>query len=91
MVLGALLGAASLDDRADIWWPGLLAGGLAAVLIGLAARSLLGRVKQNLNEAESGRERRRELFARETTNQIEGVAARVQRAAERAARAADPS
>lgn len=47
---------------------------------------LLGRIKDNLNEAESERGRRRWLFANETTNQIEGVAARMARAAERAAR-----
>ena len=54
---------------------------------------LLGRVKQNLNEAESDRARRRTLFAQETTNQIEGVAARMERAAaRRAAReAAEPT
>ncbi len=53
---------------------------------------LLGRVKENLNEAESDRSRRRMLFAQETTNQIEGVAARMERAAaERAARETEPS
>lgn len=45
---------------------------------------LLARIKDNLNEAESERGRRRWLFAHETTNQIEGVAARMARAAERA-------
>jgi 2-(1,2-epoxy-1,2-dihydrophenyl)acetyl-CoA isomerase len=49
---------------------------------------LLGRVKDNLNEAEGDRARRRWLFAHETTNQIEGVAARMARAAaKRAAQA----
>ncbi len=54
---------------------------------------LLGRLKQNLNEAESDRARRRLLFAQETTNQIEGVAARMERAAaKRASReAAEPT
>lgn len=41
---------------------------------------LLGSIKANLNEAEATRERRRWLFAHETTNQIEGVAARIARA-----------
>lgn len=41
---------------------------------------LLARVKANLNEAETTPERRRWLFAHETTNQIEGVAARRARA-----------
>lgn len=52
IVLGALLAAGSLDDRADIWWPGLLAGGLAAALLGVAARQLLGRARQRLGEEE---------------------------------------
>lgn len=42
---------------------------------------LLGRLKANLNEAEAVAERRRWLFAHEATNQIEGVAARMARAA----------
>src|SRR5690606_10011556 len=40
---------------------------------------LLGRLKANLNEAEATRERRRWLFAHETHNQVEGVAARLAR------------
>lgn len=52
VVLGALLAAGSLDDRADIWWPGLIAGGAAAVLLGVASRQLLGRVAQRLGEEE---------------------------------------
>ena len=47
---------------------------------------LLGRIKANLNEAEGERERRRWLFAHETDNQIEGVAARMARAAARHAK-----
>jgi 2-(1,2-epoxy-1,2-dihydrophenyl)acetyl-CoA isomerase len=46
---------------------------------------LSGRIKSNLNEAESERGRRRWLFAHETTNQIEGVAARLARSTPRAA------
>lgn len=52
VVLGALLAAGSLDDRADIWWPGLIVGGAAAVLLGVASRQLLGRVRQRLGEEE---------------------------------------
>jgi hypothetical protein len=38
-----------LDDVSDTWWPGLIVGGLAAVL-GLAASSdLLGRVSKRLD------------------------------------------
>lgn len=52
IVLGALLAAGSLDDRSDVWWPGLLAGGLAAALLGVASRQLLGRAGQRLGEEE---------------------------------------
>lgn len=52
IVLGALLAAGSLDDRSDVWWPGLLAGGFAAALLGLASRQLLGRASQRLGEEE---------------------------------------
>lgn len=52
IVLGAVLAAGSLDDHFDVWWPGLLAGGLAAALLGLAARSLLSGARQRLDEDE---------------------------------------
>jgi len=51
VLLGALLGAGSLDDRFDVWWPGLLAGAGAAALAGAATRSLLSRVRARLDEA----------------------------------------
>ena len=35
--LGALLFAATLADNTDVWWPGLLAGGLCAALAVLVA------------------------------------------------------
>ncbi|MEJ7781776.1 MAG: DUF4126 family protein [Solirubrobacteraceae bacterium] len=47
--LGALLGAGSMDDRFDVWWPGLIAGGLAAALASTAVRSLLTRVRARLD------------------------------------------
>jgi hypothetical protein len=47
--LGALLGAGSLDDRHDVWWPGLLVGAAAAALAGATARSLFGRVRARLD------------------------------------------
>lgn len=47
---------------------------------------VLARTKANLNEAEGAPDRRRWLFAREATNQIDGVAARMARAAAKAAR-----
>ena len=47
--LGALLFAASLDDRHDTWWYGLPVG-LACAAVGVAAgRSLFGRVRQRLD------------------------------------------
>jgi hypothetical protein len=52
--LGALLGAGSLDDRSDVWWPGLLAGGLAAALAGVAIRQLLARTRARLDAEARG-------------------------------------
>jgi hypothetical protein len=49
--LGALLFAATLDDRFDIWWPGLIGGGLCAALAGAATRSLLARTRARLDAA----------------------------------------
>jgi uncharacterized membrane protein len=48
--LGALLGAGTMDDRSSVWWPGLLAGGLGALLSSTAVRSLLTRVRARLDE-----------------------------------------
>lgn len=47
--LGALLCAATLADRHDVWWPGLLAGGLCAALAGAATRSLVVRTRARLD------------------------------------------
>lgn len=47
--LGALLGAGSMDDRFDVWWPGLIVGGLAAALANTAVRSLMTRVRARLD------------------------------------------
>lgn len=47
--LGALLGAGSMDDRFDVWWPGLVVGGLSALLASTAVRSLVGRVRARLD------------------------------------------
>lgn len=46
---GALLFAATLADNTDIWWPGLLAGGLCAALATAATRSLTTRVRARLD------------------------------------------
>ncbi|HWC25703.1 MAG TPA: DUF4126 family protein [Solirubrobacteraceae bacterium] len=47
--LGALLFAATLAENTDVWWPGLLAGGLCAALAAAATRSLLLRVRARLD------------------------------------------
>ncbi len=47
--LGALLCAATLADRHDLWWPGLLGGGLCAALAGAATRSLVVRTRARLD------------------------------------------
>jgi hypothetical protein len=47
--LGALLFAGTLDDRFDVWWPGLIAGLACALLASLATRSLLARVRARLD------------------------------------------
>lgn len=48
--LGAALFAGTLADNADVWWPGLLAGGLCAALAAAATRSLVLRVRARLDE-----------------------------------------
>ena len=52
--LGALLFAGTLADNSDIWWPGLLAGGLCAALALAATRSLVVRVRARLDEEARG-------------------------------------
>jgi len=52
--LGALLFAATLADNTDVWWPGLLAGGLCAALAMAATRSLVIRVRARLDEEARG-------------------------------------
>jgi hypothetical protein len=47
--LGALLCAGSLDDRSDVWWPGLLVGAACAALTAAAARSVLQRTRRRLD------------------------------------------
>jgi hypothetical protein len=47
--LGALLGAGSVDDRFSVWWPGLVVGGLSALLASAATTSLVGRVRARLD------------------------------------------
>jgi hypothetical protein len=47
--LGALMFAGTLADNTDLWWPGLLAGGLCAALAAAATRSLTTRVRARLD------------------------------------------
>jgi Domain of unknown function (DUF4126) len=47
--LGALLGAGSVDDRFSVWWPGLIVGGLAALLASTATAALIARVRTRLD------------------------------------------
>jgi hypothetical protein len=54
IALGALLFAGTLADHSDIWWPGLLAGGLCAALALAATRSLVVRVRARLDEEARG-------------------------------------
>jgi len=48
--LGALLFAGTLDDRHDVWWPGLIAGLACAALAGAAVRDLLARTGTRLDD-----------------------------------------
>jgi hypothetical protein len=47
--LGALLFAATLDDRNYVWWPGLIAGVLIAALAAAAVRDLFTRTRARLD------------------------------------------
>jgi hypothetical protein len=47
--LGALLFAATLDDRHAVWWPGLIGGVLVAGLAAAAVRDLFARVRGRLD------------------------------------------
>jgi uncharacterized membrane protein len=49
MGLGALVCAASIDDRHDTWWYGIPIGLACAALGSAAARSLFGRVRARLD------------------------------------------
>jgi hypothetical protein len=47
--LGALLFAATLDDRHYVWWPGLIGGLAFAALAGAAVRDLFTRTRARLD------------------------------------------
>jgi hypothetical protein len=48
--LGALLFAATLDDRNAVWWPGLIGGLVLAALAGAAANDLFARTRGRLDK-----------------------------------------
>jgi len=50
VIFGAVVTAATIADRSDTWWPGLIAGGLAALVTGLAVQSLLRRTRARLED-----------------------------------------
>jgi hypothetical protein len=47
--LGALLFAGTLDDRNEVWWPGLIGGVLFAMLASAAVRDLFARTRMRLD------------------------------------------
>jgi Na+-translocating ferredoxin:NAD+ oxidoreductase RnfA subunit len=49
IALGALEAAGSVDDRSDVWLPGLIGGAIAAAVAYLAARALFIRVRRRLD------------------------------------------
>ncbi|HEU4975097.1 MAG TPA: DUF4126 family protein [Baekduia sp.] len=51
IALGALLCAATIDDRHDTWWYGLLIGAALAYLASLVTRSLFARVRSRFASA----------------------------------------
>ena len=52
--IAALLFAATLADNTDMWWPGLIAGGLCGALAAAATRSLVTRVRARLDSEARG-------------------------------------
>jgi hypothetical protein len=51
---GALICAACVDDRSDVWWPGLIAGVACAALAGAATDQLLTRTRRRLDSQAAG-------------------------------------
>ncbi len=49
VVFGAVVTAATVADHSSTWWPGLIAGALAALVTGLGVRSLLRRTRARLD------------------------------------------
>lgn len=49
MLFGAVVTAGTIADNSSTWWPGLIAGALAALVTGLGVRSLLRRTRARLD------------------------------------------
>ncbi|MCW2999028.1 MAG: hypothetical protein JWN65_2577 [Solirubrobacterales bacterium] len=69
-VLAALTFAGQLDDRFDVWWPGLIAGPPLALLGTVAAGGLFARVRARLDAATA---RTLPLYARAIAVAIAGL------------------
>jgi hypothetical protein len=54
VALGALLFAATLDDRFDVWWPGLIGGILCAAFAAAVATAFFRRVRTRLDPDAAG-------------------------------------
>lgn len=50
VIFGAVVTAATIADRSDTWWPGLIAGGLSALVVGVAVQALLRRTRARLED-----------------------------------------
>ncbi|CAB4928370.1 unannotated protein [freshwater metagenome] len=50
VVFGAVVAAATVADRSDVWWPALIAGGVAAFVVGTAVQALLRRTRARLED-----------------------------------------
>jgi uncharacterized membrane protein len=50
VIFGAVATAATVADRSDTWWPGLILGGLVALVVGVAVQSLLRRTRARLED-----------------------------------------
>jgi hypothetical protein len=50
VVFGAVVTAATVADHSSTWWPGLIAGGLAALVTGIAVQSLMVRTRARLED-----------------------------------------
>jgi hypothetical protein len=54
VALGALLFAGTLDDRFDVWWPGLIGGVICAAFAAAVATAFFRRVRTRLDPEAAG-------------------------------------